>query len=110
MSSPRTMQSNPPLTFDRAQYTENNTATPALNPNQVVLANGAQGQGQHPDGVMFGENDMKSPFRSQLGEFMLESDFSYLHSILPPLGMGEMGMPGEQYENGGGYGNMGFGA
>jgi NAD(P)H-dependent flavin oxidoreductase YrpB (nitropropane dioxygenase family) len=25
---------------------------------------------------------------------MLESDFSYLHSILPPLGMGEMGMEG----------------
>lgn len=35
----------------------------------------------------------QSPFRAQLGEFMLESDFSYLHSILPPLGLhggGEM--------------------
>lgn len=31
-----------------------------------------------------------SPFRTQLGEFMLESDFTYLNSILPP--MGEMGM------------------
>lgn len=28
-----------------------------------------------------------SPFRSQLGEFMLESDFTYLNSILPPLAM-----------------------
>jgi len=107
MSSPRTMQSNPPLTFDRAQYPTDHSA---LNPNQVVLANGAQGQGQHPDGVMFGDNELKSPFRSQLGEFMLESDFSYLHSILPPLGMGEMAMSSEQYDNSGGYGNMGFGA
>jgi hypothetical protein len=39
-------------------------------------------------------HQVKSPFRAQLGEFMLESDFSYLHSILPPLSMGEMGMEG----------------
>ena len=36
--------------------------------------------------------DVKSPFRGQLGEFMLESDFTYLHSILPPLGMEGMQM------------------
>ncbi|KAF8535992.1 fungal-specific transcription factor domain-containing protein [Trichophaea hybrida] len=39
--------------------------------------------------------DAKSPFRGQLGEFMLESDFTYLHSILPPLGMEEIQMEGE---------------
>jgi hypothetical protein len=41
---------------------------------------------------------------------MLESDFSYLHSILPPLGMeiGQMA-PENGYgdQNGGGYG-MGY--
>lgn len=42
---------------------------------------------------------------------MLESDFTYLHSILPPLGMADMGMDGYEAAFGGGAGaEMGFGA
>jgi len=42
---------------------------------------------------------------------MLESDFTYLHSILPPLGMGDMDMDGYGAAFGGAAGaEMGFGA
>lgn len=51
-----------------------------------------------------------SPFRSQLGEFMLESDFTYLNSILPPLGMGDMGLAEHEFASGqGGAGVVGEG-
>jgi hypothetical protein len=63
------------------------------------------------------EDLQKSPFRTQLGEFMLESDFTYLNSILPPLAMGDMsGMENGQSSssgyvpNGSDYAHMSFGA
>ncbi|KAI5801062.1 fungal-specific transcription factor domain-containing protein [Pyronema domesticum] len=89
-SSPRTLQENPPLIFS------DRTSNQYLSQQHVNVDDGyAEG---------------KSPFRAQLGEFMLESDFSYLHSILPPLGMeiGQMA-PENGYgdQNGGGYG-MGY--
>lgn len=63
------------------------------------------------------EDLQKSPFRTQLGEFMLESDFTYLNSILPPLVIGDMGgMENSQPSSSGyapsgsNYAHMGFGA
>ncbi|KAG0130672.1 fungal-specific transcription factor domain-containing protein [Tuber indicum] len=63
------------------------------------------------------EDLQKSPFRTQLGEFMLESDFTYLNSILPPLAMGDMsgmenGQPSSSgyVPNGSDYAHMSFGA
>ncbi|CUS13584.1 unnamed protein product, partial [Tuber aestivum] len=63
------------------------------------------------------EDLQKSPFRTQLGEFMLESDFTYLNSILPPLAIGGMsgmenGQPSSSayVPNGSDYAHMSFGA
>ncbi|PWW79720.1 hypothetical protein C7212DRAFT_288967 [Tuber magnatum] len=63
------------------------------------------------------EDLQKSPFRAQLGEFMLESDFTYLNSILPPLtvsGMSGMGnsqpSSGGYVPNGSDYAHLSFGA
>ncbi|KAA8904477.1 fungal-specific transcription factor domain-containing protein [Sphaerosporella brunnea] len=81
-SSPRTLQLNPPLIFDRTFMPE-----PPSNHHH------------HEQQHQAYEPQLKSPFRAQLGEFMLESDFSYLHSILPPLGMADLGMEG--YADGG---------
>ena len=47
----------------------------------------------------------QSPFRAQLGEFMLESDFTYLHSILPPLSM-QGDMDATAYPGFGGLGDF----
>ncbi|KAI5788321.1 fungal-specific transcription factor domain-containing protein [Geopyxis carbonaria] len=129
-SSPRTLQTNPPLglTFDRQHYagdvadSGNQTASALLTPapagNGPPHTHPGQGadelsfsQQYDADGTATGASAVKSPFRNQLGEFMLESDFTYLHSILPPLGMDGSGIGSEGGYDQGGYGLMGgFGA
>jgi len=107
-SSPRTLQSNPPLVFDRTTYLSPQQSQ--MTSSMVERADSQQQQQQQQQ--QFPPGDPRGPFRAQqLGEFMLESDFTYLNSILPPLGMQEMGMENaaQGYEPGGAYdvGTMG---
>lgn len=53
------------------------------------------------DAGQYNNEDERNSFKAQLGgEFMLESDFGYLQSILPPLVGGDMN---------GGFDQAGFG-
>ncbi|KAL7269437.1 hypothetical protein RUND412_007901 [Rhizina undulata] len=128
-SSPRTLLTNPPITFDRnLNHPQPNTIIP---PSYDSHSNSMQNpyhphpeqQPQshpHMEGAPVTTEQTKSPFRTELGEFILESDFTYLNSILPPLGMGDMvgmgphqgaGEEGGQIVFGqGDYAGMSFGA
>ncbi|KAH8146559.1 uncharacterized protein LAJ45_09506 [Morchella importuna] len=121
-SSPRTLQSNPlSITYNPAAAAAassssthappDHTSTAAATPtptSTATLAHTSSGQPLDPGAPVGGYNT--SPFRAQLGEFMLESDFTYLNSILPPLGM-DMGLGDHEFGGEeGGHGQGGLGA